>query len=81
MQDLCREINLAAARLARERADEETAKPPYKPRFGAGSVGPTNKTWSRSPDVNNPALRALTYDELADVYKRQVIQLHERNIK
>lgn len=65
MQDLCREINLAAARLARELADEYTAKTPRKPRFVAGSVGPTNKTCSMSPDVNNPALRALTYDELA----------------
>ena len=60
MQDLCREINLAAAGLAREMADEYTAKTPHKPRFVAGSVGPTNKTCSMSPDVNNPALRALT---------------------
>ena len=71
MQDLCREINLAAARLARELADEYTAKTPRKPRFVAGSVGPTNKTCSMSPDVNNPALRALTYDELATAYQEQ----------
>ena len=52
-------------KLARELADEYTAKNPDKPRFVAGSVGPTNKTCSMSPDVNNPAYRALTYDELA----------------
>ena len=63
MQDLCREINLAAAGLAREMADEYTAKTPHKPRFVAGSVGPTNKTCSMSPDVNNPALRALAFRE------------------
>lgn len=60
MQAYCREINLAAARLARKIADEYTARTPEKPRFVAGSVGPTNKTCSMSPDVNNPAFRALT---------------------
>lgn len=80
MQDLCREINLAAARLARELADEYTAKPPYKPRFVAGSVGPTNKTCSMSPDVNNPALRALTYDELATAYQEQMEALLEGGV-
>ena len=80
MQDLCREINLAAARLARELADEYTAKPPYKPRFVAGSVGPTNKTCSMSPDVNNPALRALTYDELAAAYQEQMEALLEGGV-
>lgn len=80
MQDLCREINLAAARLARELADEYTAKPPHKPRFVAGSVGPTNKTCSMSPDVNNPALRALTYDELATAYQEQMEALLEGGV-
>lgn len=80
MQDLCREINLAAARLARELADEYTAKPPRKPRFVAGSVGPTNKTCSMSPDVNNPALRALTYDELATAYQEQMEALLEGGV-
>lgn len=80
MQDLCREINLAAARLARELADEYTAKLPYKPRFVAGSVGPTNKTCSMSPDVNNPALRALTYDELATAYQEQMEALLEGGV-
>ena len=64
MQDMCREINLSAAGIAREMADEYSRKTPHKPRFVAGSVGPTNKTCSMSPDVNNPAMRALTYDEL-----------------
>ena len=80
MQDLCREINLAAARLARELADEYTAKTPRKPRFVAGSVGPTNKTCSMSPDVNNPALRALTYDELATAYQEQMEALLEGGV-
>ena len=80
MQDLCREINLAAARLVRELADEYTAKPPHKPRFVAGSVGPTNKTCSMSPDVNNPALRALTYDELATAYQEQMEALLEGGV-
>ena len=80
MQDLCREINLAAARFARELADEYTAKTPHKPRFVAGSVGPTNKTCSMSPDVNNPALRALTYDELAAAYQEQMEALLEGGV-
>ena len=80
MQDLCREINLAAARLARELADEYTAKTPRKPRFVAGSVGPTNKTCSMSPDVNNPAFRALTYDELAAAYREQMEAMLEAGV-
>ncbi len=66
------EINLKAARLARELADRYTALNPQKPRFVAGSVGPTNKTCSLSPDVNNPAFRALTFDELAEAYREQM---------
>ena len=61
VEDYCREINLAACRIARELADEFTARNPEKPRFVAGSVGPTNKTCSMSPDVNNPAYRALAF--------------------
>lgn len=80
MQDMCREINLTAAELARELADEYTAKTPHKPRFVAGSVGPTNKTCSMSPDVNNPALRALTYDELAAAYQEQMEALLEGGV-
>ena len=72
MQAYCREINLAAARLARKIADEYTARTPEKPRFVAGSVGPTNKTCSMSPDVNNPAFRALTFDEISEAYREQM---------
>jgi len=80
MQPYCREINLAAARLARKVADEFTAKTSGKPRFVAGSVGPTNKTCSMSPDVNNPAFRALTFDELADAYRQQMEALLEGGV-
>ena len=66
------ELNLAAARLAREAADEWTARTPEKPRFVAGAMGPANKILSISPDVNNPAFRNLTFDELKDAYADQV---------
>ncbi len=69
------EINLAAVRIARQVADEFTLQNPKKPRFVAGSVGPTNKTCSMSPDVNNPAYRALTFDELQRAYVEQMIAL------
>ena len=73
-----RDINLAAARLARQAADAcSTAE---KPRFVAGSVGPTNKTCSMSPDVNNPAHRALTFDDLADAYHEQMTALLEGGV-
>ena len=77
IEEACREINTAAVRLARELADEYTAKTPWKPRFVAGSVGPTNKTCSMSPDVINPAGRALTYDELTAAYTEQMEALLE----
>ena len=80
VENYCREINLAAAKLARELADEYTAKNPEKPRFVAGSVGPTNKTCSMSPDVNNPAFRAITFDELADAYQEQMEALLEGGV-
>ena len=80
VQAYCREINLAAARLARRMADEFTALNPEKPRFVAGSVGPTNKTCSMSPDVNNPAFRALTYDELQAAYCEQMEALLEGGV-
>lgn len=79
-QDFCREINLEAAALARRLADEYTRKTPGKPRFVAGSVGPTNKACSMSPDVSNPALRALSYDELADAYVEQMEALLEGGV-
>ena len=80
VEGYCREINLAAAKLARELADEYTAKNPEKPRFVAGSVGPTNKTCSMSPDVDNPAFRAVTFDELAEAYQEQMEALLEGGV-
>ena len=67
---LVREMNLAAARIARTAADDYTAKD-GRPRFVAGAMGPTNKTLSLSPDVNDPGFRAIDYDTLKDVYKDQ----------
>ncbi|KAA6344479.1 Methionine synthase [termite gut metagenome] len=80
MQDYVREINLAAVKIAREAADEYTFKNPDKPRFVAGSVGPTNKTCSMSPDVNNPAFRNITYDELVIAYQQQIEALLEGGV-
>ena len=80
VQAYCREINLVAARLARRMADEFTVLNPEKPRFVAGSVGPTNKTCSMSPDVNNPAFRALTFDELQAAYCEQMEALLEGGV-
>ncbi|WP_116644679.1 methionine synthase [Salinivibrio sp. HTSP] len=68
MQALSAEINGAAARLAREVADSWTAKTPDKPRFVAGVLGPTNRTCSISPDVNDPGFRNVSFDQLVDVY-------------
>ncbi len=62
------EINHAAARLARMTADEFTERQPEKPRFVAGSIGPTNKTLTLSPDVNDPGYRDISFDELVDAY-------------
>ena len=73
--DFVQEINEAGTRIARELADEYTRHNPAKPRFVAGSVGPTNRTCSISPDVNNPALRNLTFDELAAAYTEQMTAL------
>lgn len=80
VEEYVREINLAAVKLAREVADEYTLKNPQKPRFVAGSVGPTNKTCSMSPDVNNPAFRALSYDGLAAAYQQQMEAMLEGGV-
>lgn len=80
MSAFSRELNLAGAKLAREAADEYTARNPQKPRFVAGSIGPTNKTASMSPDVNNPSFRAVTYDQLVDAYKEQCLALIEGGV-
>lgn len=66
------DINFHGAKIAREVADEFTSKTPEKPRFVAGSVGPTNRTCSISPNVNDPGFRNVTYDELVEAYKEQV---------
>lgn len=71
------DINLAAARIARQAADEFTEKEPDKPRFVAGAIGPTNKTASMSPDVNDPGYRAVTYDDLVENYYEQAAALIE----
>ncbi len=65
-------LNYESAKIAREVADEYTAKNPDKPRFVAGSIGPTNRTASMSPDVNDPGYRAVTFDDLRIAYKQQV---------
>jgi len=72
MESLAYELNYESARIAREVADEFTAREPHKPRFVAGAMGPTNRTASMSPDVNNPAFRAITYDELVIAYTEQI---------
>ncbi|MBR2630592.1 MAG: methionine synthase [Bacteroidaceae bacterium] len=80
MENDCREMNLAGARIARRLADEYTERTPMKPRFVLGDVGPTNKSLSISPDVNNPALRSLAYDELVDAYTEQMAALIEGGV-
>jgi 5-methyltetrahydrofolate--homocysteine methyltransferase len=72
LEPYCYEINVAAARLAREACDEFTARTPDQPRFVAGSIGPANRTLSISPDINNPALRAISFDQLRMAYADQV---------
>ncbi len=69
MEDLAYELNFEAARVAREAADAYTDNTPDKPRFVAGALGPTNRTASLSPDVNNPGFRNVTFDELKEAYK------------
>ena len=75
MENLPYELNLQSARIARQAADDYTALTPEKPRFVLGTLGPTNKTASVSPDVNQPAYRAVTFDELKDAYYEQVAGL------
>ena len=70
-EEFIREMNQAAARLARQAADRFTAEDPSRPRFVAGSLGPTNRTCSISPDVNDPAFRNVTFDQLRQAYGEQ----------
>ena len=72
MEDLAYELSYEGARIAREVADEYNKKNPQRPRFVAGAVGPTNRTASMSPDVNDPGYRAVTFDDLAEAYYEQV---------
>jgi len=78
MESLVRELNLAGAQLARKAADAYST--PDKPRFVAGAIGPTNRTLSLSPDVNRPAYRAITFDELATAYQEQAEALIEGGV-
>jgi len=77
MQSLSAEINREAARLARYVADQKTAETPDRPRFVAGVLGPTNRTCSISPDVNDPAFRNVTFDELVEAYSESTRALIE----
>jgi 5-methyltetrahydrofolate--homocysteine methyltransferase len=72
LEDWVYKINYEGARIAKEIADEFTAKEPDKPRFVAGSIGPTTKLASMSPEVGNPGFRAITFDQLKDAFKEQI---------
>ena len=78
MESLVREINVEGARLAKRAADALST--PVKPRFVAGAIGPTNRTLSLSPDVNRPAYRNITFDELASAYQEQAEALMEGGV-
>ncbi len=80
MESLSAEINLAAAQLARQAADEWTAKTPEKPRYVAGVLGPTNRTCSISPDVNDPGFRNVSFDQLVEAYSESTRALIEGGV-
>jgi len=80
LETLVTEINIAAAKIACAAADEFTARNPGKPRYVAGAIGPTNKTASMSPDVNDPGYRAVTYDQLVSNYYQQAAALIEGGV-
>jgi 5-methyltetrahydrofolate--homocysteine methyltransferase len=80
LADIAHELNVAAAKLAREAADAWTARTPNKPRFVAGAIGPTNRTASISPDVNNPGFRNVSFDALVDAYAVQARGLIEGGV-
>ena len=80
MEDLVYELNYQSAKIAKEVAQEYTAREPNKPRFVAGAIGPTNRTASMSPDVNDPGYRAITFNELRIAYKQQVEALIEGGV-
>ncbi len=80
MEALVYELNYEAAKIAKEVSKEYTEKDPSKPRFVAGSIGPTNKTASMSADVSNPGHRAVTFNELREAYREQVIGLMDGGV-
>ena len=80
LADIAQELNVAASRLAREAADAWTARTPDKPRFVAGAIGPTNRTASISPDVNNPGFRNVSFDALVQAYAVQARGLIEGGV-
>ncbi len=80
MEGLVYELNVAAARLAKKAAQDFTALTPNKPRFVAGSIGPTTRTLSMSPDVNDPGFRSVTYQQLIDTYTEQIKGLIEGGV-
>jgi 5-methyltetrahydrofolate--homocysteine methyltransferase len=75
MEDLAYELNYESAKIAKEVTQEYISKTPLQKRYVAGSIGPTNKTASMSPDVNDPGFRAVTFDELVHAYREQVLGL------
>jgi 5-methyltetrahydrofolate--homocysteine methyltransferase len=75
LEHIVDDINFKSAQVARKVADEMTEKEPHKPRWVIGSMGPTNKTASMSPDVNDPGYRAITFEELVEAFEQQAIQL------
>ncbi|MEC7800534.1 MAG: methionine synthase [Verrucomicrobiota bacterium] len=80
MQDIVHDLNVTSAKLAREAADEMMQADPTRPRFVAGAIGPTNRTASLSPDVNDPSLRNVNFDELVETYYNQILGLVEGGV-
>jgi 5-methyltetrahydrofolate--homocysteine methyltransferase len=80
LQDCVRDLNLAACRLAREAVDEMNRRTPEKPRFVAGSIGPTNRQLSIAGNVNDPGYRAVTFDQMVETYYEQVAALVEGGV-
>ena len=80
LSHVAREVSRAGAQLARQAADEATARTPSRPRFVAGSIGPTTKMLSMSPDVNDPGFRAVTFDEMRNAFREQILGLSEGGV-
>ena len=80
LEDLAYELNFESAKIAKEVAQKISTENPQKPRFVAGSIGPTNKTASMSPDVNDPGFRAVSFDQLFEAYREQVSGLVEGGV-